>query len=151
LIFYFIMLESLSMNRERFATILTCMDGRVQKPGAVFMQETTQADYVDTITEPGIVRILNGAQGDTRMVTRMRQQLGISLGNHGSKGVGVVAHEYCAGNDTDNTTQIEQLATACAIVRDLVAEGGFSASVWGIFVTRQTSGLWVAEQKVDPQ
>ena len=125
------------------------MDGRVQKPGAVFMQEKTNAEYVDTITEPGIVRVLNEAGNtDTHRLSQIRYKLGISLNNHGSTGVGVTAHEHCAGNDVDNETQINQLSSACSVVRELVAEGNFSVPVWGMFITQQTSGLWVAEQKV---
>ena len=37
----------------RFCTVINCMDGRVQLPVIRHMKERFNAEYVDSITEPG--------------------------------------------------------------------------------------------------
>ena len=51
-----------------FCTAINCMDGRTQLPVIEFLKDKFGVEFVDTITEPGPVRILadqpDSAQAD---------------------------------------------------------------------------------------
>ena len=83
----------------RFATALNCMDGRVQKPVADFVRQHFDVDFVDMVTEPGIVANLHpGALEAERL----------SVEAHDSQGIAVVAHANCAGNPIPDGEQKNQ-------------------------------------------
>ena len=42
------------MSNGKFATSISCMDGRIQTPINEWISENYSIDYVDTITEPGV-------------------------------------------------------------------------------------------------
>ena len=42
------------MVEGKFATSVSCIDGRIQIPLAKWIKENYSVDYVDTITEPGV-------------------------------------------------------------------------------------------------
>jgi len=99
----------------RFAAVINCMDGRAQLPVIEWMKREYGVDYVDTITEPGPVRILAGT-GDTPALLSIRHRLSVSVTKHGSSRVAIVAHTDCAGNPVDMATQLSQLRSAAATV-----------------------------------
>ncbi len=103
------------MSTARFATAINCMDGRTQLPAIEWMKREHQVDYVDTITEPGPVRILAAAT-DAAALESIKRRLSISVTKHGSTRVAVVAHADCAGNPVDKETQLRQLRVAAATV-----------------------------------
>ena len=41
------------MSEGKFATSVSCIDGRIQIPLTNWIKENYSVDYVDTITEPG--------------------------------------------------------------------------------------------------
>ncbi len=100
-----------------FSTVLTCMDGRIQKPAYDYLVERFGAPWVDTITETGIVSILSGC-GRQELLEAIFHRLDISVRIHGSKFISIVAHHDCAGNDVPKETQILQLAKAEALLRE---------------------------------
>jgi hypothetical protein len=89
------------------------MDGRTQLPVNGWLKSRHGVDYVDTITEPGPVRILAEAR-DTVALDSIRRRLEISVKRHGSTRVAIVAHTDCAGNPVDMDTQLGQLRAAAA-------------------------------------
>jgi hypothetical protein len=99
----------------RFAAAINCMDGRTQSPVIEWMKLEYGVDYVDTITEPGPVRILAEA-ADATALESIRRRLTISVMRHGSSRVAIVAHTDCAGNPVDKRTQVSQLRAAEATV-----------------------------------
>jgi hypothetical protein len=104
------------VSKDRFAAAINCMDGRTQLPVIEWMKREYGVDHVDTITEPGPVRIL--AEGtDTPALDSIRRRLTISVAKHGSTRVAIVAHADCAGNPVDKETQLGQLPAAAAAVR----------------------------------
>ncbi len=119
------------MSRGRFVTAINCMDGRTQLPVNEWLRRTFRADFVDTITEPGPVRIL-AQQDDWGAVEGIRRRLSISVRRHGSMHVAIVAHHDCAGNPLDKETQLGQLAQA-----------GAAVGTWGLDVSVEL--LWVGE------
>lgn len=42
------------MRSGRFATAINCIDGRAQMPVNEWVRKNLGADYVDTVTEPGV-------------------------------------------------------------------------------------------------
>jgi hypothetical protein len=119
------------MSHGRFAAVINCMDGRTQLPVIEWARREYGAEYVDSITEPGPVRILAEAE-DTAALESIRRRLDISVTKHGSNRVAIVAHADCAGNPVDKQTQLGQLRAAAATV-----------SSWGL--NAQIDLLWLGE------
>ena len=99
-----------------FCTAINCMDGRTQLPVNTFLKEYYKAEYVDTITEPGPIKILSEAEG-TPLVESIFNRVSISVDKHGSRGLGIVGHFGCAGNPVEKETQLEQLEAAAQAVK----------------------------------
>jgi hypothetical protein len=99
------------MTHGRFVTAINCMDGRTQLPVSDWLRQRYGADYVDTITEPGPVRLLaDGVAVPT--LDSIRQRVAISVEKHGSRHVAIVAHHDCAGNPESEAVQRRQLTAA---------------------------------------
>ncbi len=100
-----------------FCTVINCMDGRVQLPVITYLRRRCNVDYVDSITEPGPIKIL--AEGrDRARVDSIMSRLDLSMRCHGSRSVAVVAHHDCGGNPLPRTEQEKQLDRALASIRD---------------------------------
>jgi hypothetical protein len=98
-----------------FVTAINCMDGRMQLPINEFMKQKYNADFVDTITEPGPNKIL-AENLDVQIVASIRRRADISVEKHGSKVVAIVGHFDCGGNPVSKETQMNQLDDAVRIV-----------------------------------
>ena len=114
-----------------FCTAINCMDGRVQLPVNEFMRRRCGVAYVDTITEPGLVRIL-AEQDEPLLVNRVLQSIAISVDGHGSRAICVAAHHDCAGNPASKAAQVAQIRQAIALLR-------------GHFPAVEIIGVWVDE------
>ncbi|UCG35702.1 MAG: hypothetical protein JSW17_02585 [Candidatus Omnitrophota bacterium] len=91
-----------------FCTSIHCMDGRIQKPLQEFLKEKYNAEYVDTITEPGPCKIL--AENDNKtLINSILERVKISVAKHGSKLIAISGHHDCAGNPKDEQTQKDQI------------------------------------------
>ena len=117
-----------------FATTINCMDGRVQLPVIQWTMQEYGVDYVDSITEPGPIKILS-ENLDTGAVVSIKRRLDISAGLHKSCAINVVAHYDCGGNPVDKDTQMVQLASSIEMVKS-----------WGYCLP--IVGLWVDEEWV---
>ena len=94
------------MNEKSFATSLSCIDGRVQLPMINWIKEKYSVDFVDTITAPGIDKVI--FDGDTESI---KKSIMISISNHKSSHVVISGHFGCAGNpvsDEDHFTHIKK-------------------------------------------
>jgi hypothetical protein len=112
-----------------FCTAINCMDGRTQLPVNAYLRELLDAPYVDTITEPGPVRIL-AEEPDSETTRSILHRLDISVHKHGSRCIGIVAHHDCTGNPAPEARQREQLDLA---VRFIAAQHP-GAQVLGLWV-----------------
>jgi len=117
------------MARGVFGTAINCMDGRTQLPVNEYLRGHYKLDYIDTVTEPGPVKILAENQAGTASI---QNRVKISVEAHGSKLIAVVAHHDCAGNPVPNELQLEQLELALKTVHS-----------WNYEV--QCIALWVDE------
>jgi hypothetical protein len=104
------------MSLGEFATVINCMDGRTQLPVIEWVKNEHGVDYVDSVTEPGPVRILAEAT-DAAAIESIKRRVEISVKKHGSAQIVIVAHADCAGNPVDKGTQLDQLRAAAATVR----------------------------------
>lgn len=117
------------MGEGRFATTINCMDGRTQIPVIEWMKKKYGADYVDSVTEPGPIKLL--AEGDDpARLDSIKRRVMISTEKHGSRAIAIVGHHDCAGNPCDCETQIGQIKKAIALVKSW----NTGAEVVGVYV-----------------
>lgn len=119
------------MKNYKFAAAINCMDGRVQSPVNEWLRSKKGVDYVDTITEPGPIKIL-AENTDINVIDSLKRKVEISVKKHGSKMVAVVGHHDCAGNPISYEEQLPQIKKSINIVKS-----------WGYDV--DVLGLWVDE------
>jgi len=75
------------MPREKFATAITCIDGRVQQPISDWMKLHTNVEYVDLITEPGPDKELS--DGSAHVIDEIVRKVSFSILHHSSSVVAV--------------------------------------------------------------
>ena len=112
-----------------FYTAINCMDGRVQLPVINYLKDRFKAEYIDSVTEAGPVLYL-AEKTDSQQTKSILKRIDISINNHKSKGIAVVAHHDCAGNPADDQTQISQLRQAINFLA-------------GRYANVEITGLWV--------
>lgn len=127
------------MAEGRFATVITCMDGRVQEPVATWLKGELGVDYVDTITEAGPDKIV--AETPDADLTGLRRKIGISTDLHGSGAIAVVAHHDCGGNPVSREEHLRQLE-ACV---ERIASWNPECRVIGLWVNDE----WAVEPRHD--
>jgi len=101
---------------KKFCTVINCMDGRTQLPVIEHLLNKYNVDYVDTITEPGPCGII-ASQKSPYIIKSILNRLKISIENHGSKSIAVVAHHDCAGNPVPKEKQFEQTKIAVSFLK----------------------------------
>jgi hypothetical protein len=84
------------------------------------MREEFDADYVDTITEPGPDKILSDTSDPLRESIRNRVQ--ISVEKHSSQVIAVVSHGDCAGNPVSNEEHLRMVREAVTTVANWYPE-----------------------------
>jgi carbonic anhydrase len=114
---------------DQFGTILECMDGRPQRKVADYLSTSFGVRNLDNITTAGLVRHL---AEDTDQTSTILDNLDISIQQHGSRKVAVVAHHDCAGNPVSDKTQKQQIVAAVARLESLYPDV-------------EVTGLWINE------
>jgi len=100
----------------KFCTVVNCMDGRVQLPVIEYLKKRFDAEYVDSITEPGPVKIL-AEEGETPLIESILSRVSVSVEKHGSRAVAVVGHYDCAGNPEPKERQLVQIEKSVEVLR----------------------------------
>ena len=118
-----------------FATAINCIDGRVQRPVSDWVKINCHVDYVDTITEPGVDRLL--ALGTAATVDAVRRKVLVSLDAHHSGVIAVVGHAECAGNPVSDEEHAQHIRQAV----EVIAAWGLPMRVIGLWVTSS----WLVE------
>ena len=118
------------MTRDKYATAITCIDGRVQQPISDWMKLNANVHYVDLVTEPGPDKVLTN--GPARLIEDIIRRVRFSIRHHYSPVVAVSGHHDCAANDADKEEQIEQILDS---VRVLCAQN----------LHVRVLGLWLSE------
>lgn len=117
------------MSHGKFATLITCMDGRVQDAGNDFMKKTFNVDYVDVITEPGPNKILADNSLE-QIVKNIFNRVDVSVFSHGSNVIAIAGHYDCAGNPADKQTQDIQTTAAVELIKTKYPD-------------KRVTGLWI--------
>jgi hypothetical protein len=94
-----------------FCTAVNCIDGRTQLPVIEYLTEELGVEYVDMVTEPGPVRATTD-RPDRGLSGSILQHAVLSIEEHDSVALAVVAHHGCAGNPVSDDEQIQQLEYA---------------------------------------
>lgn len=95
------------MPKNKFATAITCIDGRVQQPVADWMKLHNNVHYVDLITEPGPDKVLSSES--TYVVDEIIRKVSFSVRHHESPVVALCGHHDCAANHANREEHIEQI------------------------------------------
>lgn len=114
---------------DQFGTILECMDGRPQRKVADYLSTSFGVRHLDNITTAGLVRHL---AEETDQTSTILTNLDISIQQHGSRKVAVVAHHDCAGNPVSDKAQKQQIVAAVVRLEDLYPD-------------IEVTGLWLNE------
>lgn len=125
------------MSYGRFATAISCMDGRIQIPVIDYVLRKCKVDYVDMITEPGPIRVL-AENSDKSTIESIKRRLAISTGKHNSVNIVIVGHDDCAGNPVEKATQLKQILESIRTVRSW----GFRAEILGLWIDDR----WIAHE-----
>lgn len=119
------------MEKTKFATLINCMDGRVQIPVNEYIRKNYDIDYVDTITIPGPDKIIFESN-DKVLLEFIKKCLEISINKHNSRLIALSGHCDCAGNPVSSETHIEHLKRAVSVLKS-----------W--FNNIEIIGIWVNE------
>jgi len=114
------------MAEGKFATSVSCMDGRIQIPLAKWIKENHSIDFVDVITEPGVDRMV----AENLDLESIKNKVGISINAHKSEMIVVSGHYDCAGNPVSDEKHISQIKKGVEVI-----------SSWGLNV--KVVGIWV--------
>lgn len=112
-----------------FVTVINCMDGRVQLPAIEWMKNKYNAQYVDMITEPGPIKIIDEGT-NTKLLDSLKNRLDISINKHLSKQIAIVGHYDCAGNPVEKEKQIDQIKNSIK----KVSSWNFNAEIIGLWI-----------------
>jgi carbonic anhydrase len=119
--------------KEKFATAINCIDGRVQSPIAEWIMFHHNVEYVDMITEPGVDRVLS--EGKSSQIASMAERLQVSIQAHQSGLVAIVGHHNCAANIATPEEHKKQIQDGA----EIVASWNFGIRVIGLYVNEWNS------------
>jgi carbonic anhydrase len=103
------------MAEGKFATSVSCMDGRIQIPLNAWIKKNYSVDYVDTITEPGDDKTI----ADDSILESIKTKIGISINAHKSELIVLSGHYDCAANPVSNEMHIEMIKKGVEIISAL--------------------------------
>lgn len=98
------------MEKNTFATVINCIDGRVQTPVIAWVREKCNVDFVDAITHPGDDKTLSHLE--TSAINSIKEKVLISVRAHGSKNLFIVGHFDCAANPVSKSEHIKEIRNA---------------------------------------
>jgi len=118
------------MGHGKFVTVINCIDGRVQFPVLNWMKDFFQADYVDSVTEPGADKVMSEGTGEA--VDQIKRRVMVSTSGHHSKVVALVGHYDCAANPGPEEMHFKQIRQGTEVIKN-----------WELGA--RVLGLWVGE------
>ena len=113
------------MSEKSFATSLSCIDGRVQLPMINWIKEKYSVDFVDTITAPGIDKVIFDDN-----IESIKKSVIISISNHKSSHIVISGHFGCAGNHVSENEHFIHIKKSV----DIVNSWNLDADVVGVWI-----------------
>src|SRR5688500_20180466 len=95
------------MLKDSFATAITCIDGRVQRPVTDWVKLHVNVDHVDLITEPGPDKVFSA--GPNELVQDMMRKVSFSVRHYFSKVVILSGHDTCAAKGVSREERIDMI------------------------------------------
>ena len=130
----------MSDPNHNFATIVSCMDGRIQKPLRDFAIKKFVVTYVDAITDRGgLLRSLSEEKNETYL-SNMIENIQVSLTSHKSKGIVIAGHKHCAGYPISDDQKKKEVLYAADLIRNSIP----GVEVVPVFVS-EDDPLWKVE------
>ncbi len=114
------------MSEGKFATSISCIDGRIQLPLAKWIKENYSVDYVDAITEPGVDKNVTRDSIPVSIKTKAT----ISIRAHKSELIVFSGHHECAANPVSAEEHIEFIKKGVNVI-----------SLWNLGA--KVVGVWV--------
>ena len=114
------------MAEGKFATSVSCMDGRIQLPLANWIKENYSVDFVDVITEPGVDKTV----AENSNLESIKSKVGISINAHKSELIVISGHSDCAGNPISDEVHISQIKKGV----EVISSWNTGAKVIGVWI-----------------
>lgn len=122
-----------------FATCLNCIDGRTHLPLINWIRDKYKVEFVDLITEPGMIEQLAcGFQANSSLITKVQ----LSLEKHQPKLIIAAGHYDCAGCSKNNFEHKKDIDRAVANVMQLFP----GIPVSGVWI----NDTWNVEEVISP-
>ena len=122
-----------------FATAINCIDGRAQLPIIDYIMRNHGVDFVDMITAPGADGLLADNK-DAARLKAIRDDIAVSVEQHGSMIVAVCGHYDCAGNPVDEDQHKADIRKAV----DQLKWSNSNLEIIGLWIDR----TWTVERLV---
>jgi len=100
---------------QTFTTVINCIDGRTQKPVTDYMKKTFGKNFVDTITYPGVDKVLG--ENYHEIVEQLKEEVEVSVSAHGSEVIAIAGHHFCAGNPVSKRNHRQNIKDAVELVK----------------------------------
>ncbi len=100
---------------KEFATVINCMDGRVQEAVNSYVKKEKNVKYVDTITFAGPCKVISELKQES-LIENLKFRLDISINKHGSSYIAIVGHFDCAGVPLADDVHKEHILTSYDIL-----------------------------------
>ena len=114
------------MAEGKFATSISCMDGRIQIPVNTWIKKNYSVDFVDTITAPGVEKKIS----ESTNVEQIKSMIEISIYKHKSNVIVISGHHDCAGNPVSKEEQVSQISKGIQNIKSW----NYDAQVIGIWI-----------------
>ncbi len=100
-----------------YATIISCMDGRIQKPLRDFAIEKFGVSVADVITDRGgLLRHLSGESAG--YIDNILRSVQVSLEAHESTGIIIAGHQKCVGYSTTDEKKKKEIRQAAYLLEE---------------------------------
>ena len=129
----------------KFGTAVNCIDGRVQYPVLDYLNRNFDLEFFDSPNEAGPLHILTDRSDQCRLIS-LKEQIRVSVEEHGSRLIALVGHHDCAGNPVKREIQEKQIIDALAYLRRAF---GKHILYVGLYVNEQ----WKVEEytRIEPE
>lgn len=114
------------MAQGKFATSISCMDGRIQIPLTNWIKANYSVDYVDAITEPGVDKKI----AENESLESIKTKVSISINAHKSALIVVSGHFDCAGNPVSDEEHKSHIKKSM----DVISSWDLDVKVIGVWV-----------------
>ena len=121
------------MDQGKFGLAINCIDGRAQVPVTDWMKFNCRVQYVNVITEPGIIQHLSDAKSP--FISSIRHKVALSIKVHYTEVAAVVGHFDCKANPLDFMRQKLQILRST----ELIENWNFQIRILGLYVNEWNS------------